>query len=149
MSRRLPTVVAITGLSSLACGAGDVVPPELPTEPLPADLVPYTEPLSDGSADAFQTTRTLNPRHPEHGEITVAAGTPAYCQVIVPTSKPPSSWQPPTTKRVDCPASMHDAAWLECRNGTIATDDAGERCVCFVDGNPPPPAAWVHCPEQR
>lgn len=151
--RRLRAVVAVTGLGSLACGAaGDLIDQVgdievVPRDPLPEGLSLPDSPLPEGTPTWGQGKGALNPRHPEHGTIYVGGGEPAYCYVHVPFDEPPSSWQPPETERVDCPESMHDGAWLGCRNGTLMATEEGEACICVVDGNPPPPPSWAHCPE--
>lgn len=151
--RRLRAVVAVTGLGSLACGtAGELLDQVdevevIPRTPLPADLTAPTGPLPAGQPSWGSAGSELNARHPEHGTVYVGSGDPAWCYVHVPFDEPPSSWVPPETERVDCPESMHDGAWLACRGGTLMADEASEHCICAVDGNPPPPPAWAHCPE--
>lgn len=150
--------VLISGLGGLAmcelmpkAAAGGVNPPpptdtipklvvltegHLPTTPLPKEAVP--------ARNTLFKLRTLNGSDPEHGQIYRAE---RYCYVHLPFTERPTSWRPPTKKSVDCPVEMVGFEWTQCLGGMISKDVDNDRCVCAADGNPPPPAKWVHCPE--
>ncbi len=155
MRRRETVVVTVAaGGIALACGgAPDVImnppppPPPvdtpwpavtpvvegtLPDTPLPADPAPYE-----------RMGHQPNHRHPERGAV---YRSPAGCYVHMPFQTPPTSFVPPPTAAVGCPEEMASFAWTQCFHGTMYADPKGEACICSVDGNPPPPPRWIHCP---
>jgi len=149
-----PTTLAVTvtALGTLACaGAPDIVvkhtnppPVPLPTDydedgELPNTLLP-TEAIH---RDDF--THPMNVRDPQGR--TVYRGYHG-CYVELPYVEPPSSWHPPPTLAVPCGPKMGSVLWTKCREGTITTNQDRSACICDVDGNPPPPTTYVHCPEE-
>jgi hypothetical protein len=107
---------------------------ELPTTSLPKEAATWQEDLPV----------QMNARTAE-GDIVYRGHRGCYVQLDFP--EPPTSWEPAPIQTVPCPPVMGDFRWTQCRDGQIAADEAVQRCVCTVDGNPPPPPAWVHCPD--
>ena len=90
--------------------------------------------------------RKLKPLNPRIGnDVVYAAG--ERCIIHVPHEGKMTSWQPPKSKAVDCPAGMDDPAWDHCSGGTISKHLDTAACVCTRDGNPPPPPREVPCPQ--
>jgi hypothetical protein len=136
VARRFAPSLVVT-ISAVACSDPRARPStEPPANPTQVDRVDH------------QKSKLLNPRHDKHGVIYVGG---AHCYVHVPFDDPPKSWQPPKTKKVDCPVELDDPAWDSCRGGQLysTSGDAGESCVCSQDGNPPPPPHLATCPKKH
>lgn len=138
MKRR---IVAIVGVGTLACTgvAGDLVKP---------DPLPYEEPPPLGKpipgSQTSKYTRTLNPVIPGRGRAYRAQG---MCFVHGDFEEPPRSWQPPPRETIPCPDELKDGKWEACPGGTVQITEDGKDCLCGMDGNPPPPARSMVCPD--
>ncbi len=155
MRKLKPAFVVTVSALGAACGSYRT---ENPPRPEPADaptsqataavdagpsgtLVPTASPSSAPAA----FTRQLNAKTAEGAQIyRVGSGCVIHVQ-----GPPAGSWQPPTTKSVECPPSMKDDAWSKCDGGTLSATEDLSACLCSVDGNPPPPDWQAPCPKAK
>ncbi|GDX79010.1 hypothetical protein LBMAG42_08210 [Deltaproteobacteria bacterium] len=71
------------------------------------------------------------------------------CWVDLPFETTPTSWQPPPTEEVPCPAEIStDPAYTQCEYGEVHLKALGPpaECECYFMGNPPPPSKDIACP---
>lgn len=122
-------------------------PPELQppldyeeTGELPNKGLPKGEPGWDSGFDVEMNARTAD------NDLIFRGYKGCYIELDYP--EPPSSWEPPPTQTIPCPPQMGDVRWTQCREGRIQAKADLSECSCVVDGNPPPPPAYVHCPDK-
>lgn len=121
-----------------------------------ADAAPAT-------SDAASATTTDPPRLADYpnllnpkdaaGRVIHRAWHGSGCYVELPFAalKPGEQRPPgtaPPTNPVACPPAMTDPAYTQCRGGTISQNGAGDACICFIMGNPPPLPKAVPCPSK-
>jgi hypothetical protein len=92
----------------------------------------------------WSKAKELNPKDGDNRTI-YASNDSCFVRLPFPPGEKITSWRPQPTKIVSCPESMDDAAWDHCYGGDIRLVD--QRCVCTVDGNPPPPPRDIPCPK--
>lgn len=130
--------------------ATDAAPPPIAstTSTTPRKRTPHDPPKPGRDGQITGESTEMNAKDPENGTIYISYdGDSCFVKLPFPPGTKLTSWQPSPTKTVDCPPSMDDATWDACRTGSISKSKDTGTCVCFHDGNPPPPPAEVVCPK--
>ncbi len=144
------SALTICGLASCAGKKDDdfmyTNPPE-PKQEFVKRAAPPTMAPDDRAIDTSQFPKSLNERDESHG--TIHASSDGGCHVFVDDGemRPPGMTGP--RQVVQCSDDMMQIEWGYCTGAdTLHTNDAGNECICYHNGNPPPPPSRVTCPGQ-
>lgn len=156
-------VLVATSLALTACGspprvvapapAPDVAPSAPPSpppstspeaitgEPLETAVDPaafHVVPVDRATIDWEAFVRPMNARTDDLRVVYRAAN---GCFVLVVDGD-----QDTAPETVPCPETMRTAHWAHCPGGTMVADATLQRCLCHLDGSPPPPPHLQDCP---
>lgn len=158
---RPASIIAAALVSSLACGPAAVPPPVPPAsaprsapsaapasipeaitgEPLESTVDPgafHVVPVDRATIDWETFIHPMNARTPD-GRVIYRGENGCFVLVL-------DDERDTAPAAVSCPETMRTAHWAHCPGGTLVADEGWGRCLCHLDGTPPPPPHLQDCP---